>query len=112
MRSRSSCWSARTAGSRRSTMVIARARARTSPARNLSARSDSLVTLSRLQGVPADAEVVAEHHHEPIGLLAARGRVIGRRGGDDRGVEVRGPPLGGFGGLAAGVVEDDGLGRV
>src|SRR5260370_38348070 len=82
---------------------MARARARTSPARNLSARS--LPTKLRLCE-PAGAEVVAEHDHYPVRLLAARRLWARGRRRDDLAAEVVGQPRRGLGELTPGGIED------
>src|SRR4029077_11817755 len=78
--SRRASSSSRRAGSRRSTRLIARARARTSPARKL---SRTLWLFSKRWW----GEVVADHHDETLGLLTRGGRRIRRRRVDDRGAE-------------------------
>src|SRR5207245_9365390 len=85
-----------TAGSRFSTRLIARARARMSPERSRPTRSGSLSSLAQ----PVPREVVPDHHHQTISLLAAGRRgVAGGRGGE-RGTEEARKPLGGAGDLA------------
>src|ERR1700686_4881988 len=87
----------RTEGSRRSTMLIALARARTSPDRNRLSKSESLSSLptQKVQG-----EVVPQHHDEAVGLLAGGGRRAGGRCRHDGGAEEVLQPLGGQGELA------------
>src|ERR1700680_9693 len=99
--------SSRTAGSRRSTRLMARARARMSPARNRLARS-----LSIRESLAQEVEpvVVAEHDNQAVGLLAGCGCRVGRGGRDYRGTEEVGQPLGRLGELPTEVIKDQCLG--
>src|ERR1700674_219592 len=92
----------RTEGSRRSTMLIALARARTSPVRNRLAKSESLSSLPTQE---VQGEVVTQHHDEAVGLLAGGGRRAGGCHRHNRGAEEALHPLGVQGELAIGVVE-------
>src|SRR5260370_40666128 len=76
------------AGSRFSMRLIARARARMSPERSRLTRSGSLSPLAQ----PVPREVVPDHHHQTVRLLAASPRGIRGRRRDDRSAEeVRKP---------------------
>src|SRR5216683_6638443 len=107
-RSFNACWRALTDGSRFSTRLIARARARTSPERKPSA-SISTGSLSSL-AKPAVLEVVPDQHHQPIRLLAACRRGDRWRRARGRGAEVVRQPFGRERKLAVRVIEDDRLG--
>src|ERR1700686_840087 len=82
----------RTAGSRRSTMLIALASARTSPALNRLSKSESLSSLPTQE---VQGEVVPQHHDEAVGLLARGGRRAGGRCRHYGGAEEVLQPLGG-----------------
>src|ERR1700687_1664197 len=82
---------ARTVGSRRSTRLIARARARVSPDLKRSARSASFRSLLAQETL---GEVAAEDHHDAGGLLAAGGGRVAWRCRDDGASEKSLQPLG------------------
>src|SRR5712692_11961897 len=98
----SASWRLLTDGSRFSTRLIARARARTSRERNLSSRSGSLSSPAK----PMLREVVPEYHHKSVSLLAACWRRARRRRRDDRGPEEVCKPFGCQRRLAVRVIED------
>src|ERR1700730_12283497 len=75
---------ARTAGSRLSTRLMARASARVSPDRNRFARSSSVRSLPTQE---VQGEVVPQDHHEAVRLLAGGGRRAGGRGRHDGAAE-------------------------
>src|SRR6266851_7400242 len=102
-RSFNACWRALTDGSRFSTRLIARARARTSPERNRSAsvRTGSLSSPAH----PASPKVAPEHDDQPVGLLAAGRGGARRRRDDGRGPEVARKPFGCQRKLPVGVIQ-------
>src|SRR5713101_7924919 len=94
----------RTDGSRFSTRLIARARARMSPEPNrwASAWTGSLSS----SAIPATREVVPQHDHQSVSLLTARRRCARRRRWDDARTEKCSQPSGCKREPAVGVIED------